>query len=90
MIINPIVEIGRYINARRVDEDNIVTQQAATFAWPKDAHQTALAKLLLAQRIRQLFNILKKKLVKLEIEPKGITKSHTYHHVELLVGALLH
>lgn len=58
MIVNPIIQIGRDINARRIDKDNIITQQTATFAGPKDAHQAALAELLLAQSIRQLLNVL--------------------------------
>lgn len=60
MIVNPIVQIGRDINARWIHKDNIIPQKTATFAGPKDAHQAALAELLLAQSIRQLFNVLER------------------------------
>lgn len=93
MIVNPIIQIGRDINARWIHKDNIIPQKAATFAGPKDAHQAALAELLLAQSIRQLFNVLereKRECVTVVILAYGSILMPTYHHIELLVGALLH
>jgi hypothetical protein len=38
VVVDPIVEILGHIYARAIDEDDIISQQAAPFARPKNAH----------------------------------------------------
>lgn len=52
--VNPLVEVGCDINAGRVDEDNIVSQQKALVFGPENPHQLTLRELLLAQCVSQL------------------------------------
>lgn len=58
MVIDPVVQIGRHVHAGRVDKHNVVAQQTALLARPKDPHFGAFAKLVGAQRIGQLLDVL--------------------------------
>lgn len=100
MIVDPVVQIGRNIDSRRVHKDHVVPQQVTAFPWPEYSHQAALAQLLLAQSVGQLLDILKPKAqndrssnsiaARPDPDPDKAkpTNANTYRHIQLLTGAL--
>lgn len=58
MIVDPVVQIGWNIDTRWVHEHYVVAQQTALFAGPENSNFGTFAKLVSAQGIGQLLNVL--------------------------------